>query len=346
MEEFGAVIHAAHCVRPAAHAYVAAIIEKSHALVDGGVDGRGTGTGAVDFCVGVIGIHSQRVVVDVFIGIDRGNSRRRRVSDQHHLVQPGGGAEVDVLFQRSDLGHIVSHLLGRFHGNPSDDHVAEVVATGQPSVIIVDVGVVARNGHVSGGVADQDDVVWARGSVVVLGLDVVFYRSAVGAGGGCADRGHVIALLPFPTHVFVDFGKIGGIAVIAVNHEQPGIGEHCFAVQHFIVIEDQTAVDVLKRAGITFRRRDLIDRGIGIEIQPDVHALAHDQLLAGLVVLEGVDVDADHAEIAQHLGFGDQCLVCGVKSFRVFAVCSFPGQGSVEIQRDPVTVLVLASQHI
>ena len=73
-----------------------------------------------------------------------------------------------------------------------------------------------------------------------------------------------------------------------------------------IVVKDEASVDLLESWGKAEERDRLVDGGAVIKIEVEGEAFPHEQFSRGAVPLEGMDVEAHHAEIAQHLGFGDE----------------------------------------
>ena len=103
------------------------------------------------------------------------------------------------------------------------------------------------------------------------------------------------------------------------------------SARRLVVVEDEAAVDLLEGRGQAGGWNRLVDGGAIIEIEVEGQVVPHQQFARGAVPLEGMDVEAHHAEVAQHLGGGDEGGRGRIEGFRMAAALAFRGQGGGEI---------------
>jgi len=128
------------------------------------------------------------------------------------------------------------------------------------------------------GISNQDDIVRAKGDVVVGRLDVVFDRGGSSTGrtgrGGC--HVHIRALLAFPQHKVVNRVQEVGICIVAMDKQVSGRrpGKHLITV--VVKIEDRRFVDFLKSEGIVAEfASQLVQPGFLGERDPQIDGLVY-----------------------------------------------------------------------
>ncbi len=148
------------------------------------------------------------------------------------------------------------------------------------------------------GVAQQDDVIRPRGNIVVLSLDVGLDRRITGpACLRCADGVHLITFLAFPGDKLVQFGLERSVGGIAVDQQNPGLQRGNDEIAVIREIGDLSFVNVGEGSAVSCIFRQFVTAWFIREIQRDLDVLIEPQLLGHQIILVGIDVDLDHAEI-------------------------------------------------